>query len=57
MLRRGDKPSKEPTLSIGMILPTDLRKLLTITIPKEKKKISIEAKSEHLEYENSKKNQ
>ena len=55
MLKKGDKPNKEPTLAIGMILPTDLRKLLTITIPKEKKKISIEAKSEHLEYENSKK--
>tara|TARA_B100000900_G_scaffold354528_1_gene323281 strand:- start:218 stop:1474 length:1257 start_codon:yes stop_codon:yes gene_type:complete len=55
MLKKGYKPNKEPTLSIGMILPTDLRKLLTITIPKEKKKISIEAKSEHLEYENFKK--
>ena len=55
MLKKGDKPNKEPTLSIGMILPTDLRKQLTITIPKEKKKISIEAKSEYLEYENSKK--
>ena len=36
MLRRGDKPSKEPTLSIGMILPKDLRKQLVITIPRKK---------------------
>ena len=55
MLKKGNKPNKEPTLSIGMILPTDFRKQLTVTIPWKKKKISIEAKSEYLEYENSKK--
>ena len=38
MLRRGDKPSKEPTLSIGMILPEDLRKQLVITIPRTQNK-------------------
>ena len=55
MLRRGDKPSKEPTLSIGMILPTDLRKQLVVTIPRKKNKIKIEAKSEYLFQKNSKK--
>ncbi len=55
MLKRGDKPIQEPTLSIGMILPTDLRKRLTITIPEEKKKIKIEAISKSLIYKNSKK--
>ena len=55
MLKRGDKPSQEPTLSIGMILPTDLRKRLIVTIPREKKKIKIEAISESLIYKNSKK--
>ena len=55
MLKKGYKPNKEPTLSIGMILPTDFRKQLIVTIPWQKKKISIEAKSEYLEYENSKK--
>jgi len=55
MLKRGEKPSQEPTLSIGMILPTDLRKRLTITIPEEKKKIKIEAISKSLIYKNSKK--
>ena len=46
MLKRGDKPNHEPTLSIGMILPTDLRKRLTVTIPRQKRKIKIEAVSE-----------
>ena len=55
MLKKGNKPNKEPTLYIGMILPTDLRKQLIITTPWNKKKIRIEAKSEYLEYENSKK--
>ena len=55
MLKKGYKPNTEPTLSIGMILPTDLRKQLIVTIPWEKKKISIESNSEYLEYENSKK--
>ena len=55
MLKRGDKPIQEPTLSIGMILPTDLRKRLTITIPGEKKQIKIEAISKSLIYKNSKK--
>ena len=55
MLKKGYKPNKEPTLSIGMILPTDLRKQLTVTIPRQKRKISIEAVSESLNYENSKK--
>lgn len=55
MLRRGDKPSKEPTLSIGMILPKDLRKQLVITIPRKKNKIKIEAKSDYLLHKNSKK--
>ena len=55
MLKRADKPIQEPTLSIGMILPTDLRKQLTITIPEEKKKIKIEALSKSLIYKNSKK--
>ena len=55
MLKRGDKPIQEPTLSIGMILPTDLRKQLTITIPGEKKRIKIEAISKSLIYKNSKK--
>ena len=55
MLKRGDKPIQEPTLSIGMILPTDLRKRLTITIPGEKKRIKIEAISKSLIYKNSKK--
>ena len=55
MLKRGGKPSQEPTLSIGMILPTDLRKRLIVTIPREKKKIKIEAISESLIYKNSKK--
>ena len=48
MLKRGDKPSQEPTLSIGMILPTDLRKRLIVTIPNGKKKIKIEAISEKI---------
>jgi len=55
MLKRGDKPNHEPTLSIGMILPTDLRKRLTVTIPRQKRKIKIEAVSESLIYKNSKK--
>ena len=55
MLKRGDKPNQEPTLSIGMILPTDLRKRLIVTIPRGKKKIKIEAISESLIYKNSKK--
>ena len=55
MLKKGYKPNKEPTLSIGMILPTDFRKQLIVAIPWKKKKISIEAKSEYLEYENCKK--
>ena len=55
MLRRGDKPSKEPTLSIGMILPKDLRKQLVITVPRKKNKIKIEAKSDYLLHKNSKK--
>ena len=55
MLKKGYKPNKEPILSIGMILPTDLRKQLIVTIPWKKKKISIESNSEYLEYENSKK--
>ena len=55
MLKKGYLPNKEPTLSIGMILPTDLRKQLIITTPWNKKKIRIEAKSEYLEFENSKK--
>ena len=55
MLKKGYKPNKEPTLAIGMILPTDFRRQLIVTIPWQKKKISIEAKSEYLEYENSKK--
>ena len=55
MLKKGYLPNKEPTLSIGMILPTDLRKQLIITTPWNKKKIRIKAKSEYLEYENSKK--
>ena len=55
MLKKGDTPNKEPTLAIGMILPTDFRRQLIVTIPWQKKKISIEAKSDYLEYENSKK--
>jgi len=55
MLKRGDKPSQEPTLSIGMILPTDLRKRLIVTIPKGREEIKIEAISETLIYKNSKK--
>ena len=55
MLKRGDKPIQEPILSIGMILPTDLRKRLTITISEQKKKIKIEANSKSLIYKNSKK--
>jgi len=55
MLKKGNKPNKEPTLYIGMILPTDLRKQLIITTPWNKNKIRLEAKSEYLEYENSKK--
>ena len=55
MLKKGNKPNKEPTLYIGIILPTDLRKQLIITAPWNKKKIRLEAKSEYLEYENSKK--
>ena len=55
MLKKGEKPSQEPTLSIGMILPTDLRKQLIVTIPRGKKKIKIEAISESLIYKNSKK--
>ena len=55
MLKKGYLPNKEPTLSIGMILPTDLRKQLIITTPRNKEKIRIEAKSEYLEYENNKK--
>ena len=55
MLKKGYKPNKEPTLSIGMILPTDFRKRLIVTTPSKKKKIRIEAKLKHLEYENFKK--
>ena len=55
MLKKGYKPNKEPTLSIGMILPTDFRKRLIVTTPSRKKKIRIEAKLKHLEYENLKK--
>ena len=54
-VKKGNKPNKEPTLYIGIILPTDLKKQLIITAPWNKKKIRIEAKSEYLEYENSKK--
>ena len=51
MLKKGYLPNKEPTLSIGMILPTDLRKQLLVTTPWNKKKIRIEAKSKYLKYE------
>ena len=53
MLKKGNKPNKEPTLYIGIILPTDLRKQLIITTPLNKKKMRIEAKSGYLKYEKS----
>ena len=39
MLKKGYKPNKEPILSIGMILPTDLRKQLNLLENSETDKV------------------